>query len=124
MAGVRVPGSDFTLIPTPPPEIDVEAWRESLDTIEAWQPSALGLTHFGAVDEDVPGQLERVREGLARWSELARSVSQDEFVAELHAAMAAEVGEDDAHALAQAAVPEQLYQGLERYWRKRAERAA
>jgi glyoxylase-like metal-dependent hydrolase (beta-lactamase superfamily II) len=124
MAGVRVPGSEFTLVPTPPPEIDVEAWGESLDKLDAWAPSALGLTHFGAVDDGIPEQLERVREGLARWSELARSATQDEFVGTLREAMAAAVGEADAASLAQAAVPEQLYQGLERYWRKRAERAA
>ena len=33
MAGVRVPPDPFTLAPTPPPDIDVEAWERSLDMI-------------------------------------------------------------------------------------------
>ena len=46
--GVRV-GGDYLIAPTPPPDIDIEAWQESLDTIEAWQPVSLFLTHFGPV---------------------------------------------------------------------------
>jgi glyoxylase-like metal-dependent hydrolase (beta-lactamase superfamily II) len=49
MAGVRVPAFEFTLAPTPPPDIDVEAWERSLETIGGWQPQGLGLTHFGPV---------------------------------------------------------------------------
>src|SRR3954467_13468359 len=63
MAGVRVPPEEFTLAPTPPPDIDVERWETSLDTIAGWQPAALCLTHFGRVD-DPPAQLDRVRESL------------------------------------------------------------
>src|ERR671916_210154 len=33
MAGVRVPPSEFTLAPTPPPDIDVEQWEASLEVI-------------------------------------------------------------------------------------------
>src|SRR5215208_1670649 len=47
MAGVRVPPEPFTLAPTPPPDIDVEAWERSLDVIAGWEPQGLGLTHFG-----------------------------------------------------------------------------
>ena len=47
MAGVRVPPYDLTLAPTPPPDIDVEAWERSLDAIAAWEPETLALTHFG-----------------------------------------------------------------------------
>ena len=42
MAGVRIPPWDLTLAPTPPPDIDVEAWEHSLDTIAAWEPAGLG----------------------------------------------------------------------------------
>ena len=47
-AGVRVSG-DYLIAPTPPPDIDIEAWQQSLDTIDAWQPVSLFLTHFGPV---------------------------------------------------------------------------
>jgi glyoxylase-like metal-dependent hydrolase (beta-lactamase superfamily II) len=45
-AGMRVAG-DYVLAPTPPPDIDLEAWAHSLDTIDAWSPDELFLTHFG-----------------------------------------------------------------------------
>ena len=47
MAGVRIPPYDLTLAPTPPPDIDVEAWERSIDAIAAWEPQTLALTHFG-----------------------------------------------------------------------------
>src|SRR5215203_5263090 len=65
MAGVRIPPSSLTLAPTPPPEIDVEAWLRSIDLIASLRPERLRLTHFG-VAEDVAEQLERVRESLRR----------------------------------------------------------
>src|SRR5918998_3259652 len=50
MAGVRVPPGPFTLAPTPPPDIDVEAWERSLETIAGWEPERLRLTHFGEAE--------------------------------------------------------------------------
>ena len=41
-------------------------WRESLDKLEAWEPSALALTHFGAFD-NVAAHIAGLREGLDRW---------------------------------------------------------
>ena len=46
--GVCVDGG-YVLPPTPPPDIDVERWLESLQTIERWGASTLFLTHFGPV---------------------------------------------------------------------------
>ena len=45
--GVRMPDGDLLLAPTPPPDIDLDAWRASLDAIEAWEPATLAVTHFG-----------------------------------------------------------------------------
>lgn len=59
VAGVRI-GAGPVLAPTPPPDIDLQAWRASLDTIERWRPRSLAVTHFGAF-EDVPGQDSGVR---------------------------------------------------------------
>src|SRR4051812_19056056 len=33
VAGVRIPPSEFTLAPTPPPDIDIEAWLDSIETV-------------------------------------------------------------------------------------------
>ncbi len=115
MGGVRLPGHAYTVAPTPPPEIDVEAWLESLDAIEAWQPSALCLTHFGR-HEDVGAQLARVRESLRTEADRARDLSPEEFAAWSEAETRAALDPAMAEALIQAAPPEQLGLGLRRYW--------
>ncbi|HKG39084.1 MAG TPA: MBL fold metallo-hydrolase [Conexibacter sp.] len=123
MAGVRIPPSHVTIAPTPPPDIDVEAWDASLDLIAAWQPTSLALTHFGGVDE-VAEQLEATRTSLHELAELTRNAD----AATVGAAVRDRVertGDRFLRAAYAAAVPpEHIYQGLERYWRKRAEREA
>jgi glyoxylase-like metal-dependent hydrolase (beta-lactamase superfamily II) len=123
VAGVRVPPSEYTLAPTPPPDIDVEAWFESLETVEEWAPASLRLTHFGRVD-DVPEQLERVRDALRRSAERARGGELESFVSEVQAEVRRAVDPETAASLLQAAPPDQLYLGLERYWSKHAQRQA
>ena len=68
MAGVRIPPYDLTLAPTPPPDIDVEAWERSIDAIAAWEPETLALTHFGTAP---PSQLAAAREALHWQADLA-----------------------------------------------------
>jgi glyoxylase-like metal-dependent hydrolase (beta-lactamase superfamily II) len=121
LAGVRIPPFDFTIAPTPPPEVEVEAWLSSLDTLAGWEPAALYLAHFGRV-ADVPGQLERMRSSLRRRAEAARDGDRESFLAGLRRDVRAAVDEETAVRAEQAAPPEQLWLGLERYWRKRAER--
>jgi len=117
MAGVRIPPGDHTLAPTPPPEIDVEAWLASLDAIAAMRPTRLHLTHFGSAD---PGpQLDRVRESLLRSAELARGGDRAAFLEAIDAEIDAEEDPDSAERLRQAAPQDQLWLGLERYWQKR-----
>ena len=120
VAGVRVPPHGFTVPPTPPPDIDLELWEESLQTLEGWDPASLCLTHFGR-HTDVAEQIANVREGLRVQGELARDHDEAGFVAGLRARLAENMSPDAQASFEQAAPPEQLYQGLERYWRKRAE---
>ncbi|MCC6164969.1 MAG: MBL fold metallo-hydrolase [Acidobacteria bacterium] len=47
--GCRTAAMTGVMPPTPPPDIDIALWHESVTRILAWQPSALFLTHFGPV---------------------------------------------------------------------------
>jgi glyoxylase-like metal-dependent hydrolase (beta-lactamase superfamily II) len=118
--GVRIAGAPLTIPPSPPPDIDVEKWHASIERIAAWQPRRLVATHFGATD-DVSQQLSELSGRLDEWAGRAREQDLDTFVADLRAEVASHVDPDTAAAYEQAAAPEQMYAGLERYWRKRAE---
>jgi len=117
MAGVRVPPSGLTLAPTPPPDIDVEAWERSLETIAAWEPQTLALTHFGTAD-DPAAQLAAVGESLRWQAELAGAHDQDTFMATLHQRIA-ERAPDDVDEIELAAPLDHLFLGLDRWHRKR-----
>ena len=120
VAGVRIPPHDFTMAPTPPPDIDVEPWEQSLDRVADWQPRRLCLTHFDRTEQPLE-QLERVRESLRRQAALAKDRGRECFLAEVGAELDRELDPDVAQRVRQAAPPEQLWLGLERYWRKREE---
>ena len=117
MAGVRIPPSDVTRAPTPPPDIDVEAWLDSVDRIEARNPSAVVLTHFGRVD-DVAGQLASVRQALRFQADLARDKTEDEFVATLDRVANERIDDETGRRLFDAGNPHDYYAGLKRYWSK------
>ena len=73
VAGVRFPGASHVLPPMPPPDIDVENWRQSLAILRRLAPSRLLLTHFGAFDDPVR-HIDELEERLVRWTEFARRV--------------------------------------------------
>ena len=128
VAGVRFAPSDEVIPPTPPPDIDVERWHQSLDQVAAWSPSRLLLTHFGTFD-DVGSHLERVRTRLDEMAGLSRQSlegpERDDgermawFRARLRESLAARLGADAAAAYEAAQPLEHYWQGLARYWRRR-----
>jgi hypothetical protein len=107
----------LTIPPTPPPDIDVPAWRESIGRIAAWRPRRVAITHFGASDE-VEQQLHDLARRLDEWSERVRSQNRDEFIASVRTEIADRADPSLLETYEQAAPPDQLYAGLERYWRK------
>jgi len=113
-AAVRIPPSDYVLPPTPPPDIDLEAWSRSLDAIAAWSPESLALTHFGVV-EDPDVHIEEVRRRLREQAERAREMDAAEFERSLIAEVEREAGPDAREAMLQAVPPEQQWLGLDRY---------
>jgi glyoxylase-like metal-dependent hydrolase (beta-lactamase superfamily II) len=118
MAACRVPPSDLVIPPTPPPDIDLELWNESLDAIAAWEPSSLAITHFGEV-ADPGGHIEAVRARLREQAELARKTDAEEFERLLREQIAG-IDPEARDSLLQAVPPEQQWAGLDRYWSKRA----
>ena len=114
-AGVRILPSSFVLPPTPPPEVDLEAWAATLDEIERRSPERLALIHFG-VAEDPQQHLGELRRRLGEWSERVRDGASEEQFEEL---AAADLGADR-KAYRQAMPFWQSYAGLKRYWEKRA----
>lgn len=118
--GVRITSEGLTIPPTPPPDIDVEAWHSSIDQIRRWAPRRLAITHFGAY-EDVDAQLGELSSRLDEWAERARTQDRDTFISGIDGEIDAASDHAIRPAYTQAAPADQIYMGLERYWRKRAE---
>ena len=66
VAGIRLPGQSYVRPPTPPPEIDVEAWVRSINHIREIDPASLWPTHFGSY-EDVERHLGELEQRLQDW---------------------------------------------------------
>jgi glyoxylase-like metal-dependent hydrolase (beta-lactamase superfamily II) len=131
VAGVRIPPADYVRAPTPPPDIDVEAWQRSIDLVAARRPARLALTHFGAV-ADPQAHLGQMKRGLDEQARLVRELLEqhgdtDEavaaFVAEVERRTRAAVGDEVAAMFEVGSPVEQRWLGLRRYWQKREDRA-
>jgi glyoxylase-like metal-dependent hydrolase (beta-lactamase superfamily II) len=120
VAGVRIPPYAWTVAPTPPPDIDVEAWLDSLHTLACWNAQTLGLTHFGRVTQ-VTDHLHRIRMALVEQAERARRKDEETFIARMEEELLHATDPAAVESYEQASPPNQLYMGLERYWRKKAE---
>ncbi len=66
VAGVRLPGQSYVKPPTPPPEVDVEAWKGSIESIRKLGPKSICPTHFGSY-EDVGRHLSELEQRLEDW---------------------------------------------------------
>jgi glyoxylase-like metal-dependent hydrolase (beta-lactamase superfamily II) len=127
-AGVRLGPSQSVMPPTPPPDIDLELWDGSLRRIRAWQPRQLFLTHFGVFDgvgahlDDLAIAIREVAEMVRRSLEV--SGGEDEqfaaFRQEIGRYIRRRMSEHEAIAYETAAPLRFNWQGLARYWRKRA----
>ncbi|MBI2220929.1 MAG: MBL fold metallo-hydrolase [Acidobacteria bacterium] len=68
----RAPGT-YVMPPAPPPDIDLDAWFESVRRILAWKPSSVFLTHFGPFDHPSSHADELVAR-LEEWAGLASAL--------------------------------------------------
>uniref|UniRef100_A0A6J5ZXK5 Unannotated protein n=1 Tax=freshwater metagenome TaxID=449393 RepID=A0A6J5ZXK5_9ZZZZ len=113
VCGVRRLGAPV-MAPTPPPDIDLEAWEGSLKLIEEVGPQRLAVTHFG-IHEDVEGHIAQLRENLVRVEEWAREVPDAPAFAErMRDWLVGSSGQKAADAYFAVMPPEDGYAGLER----------
>lgn len=129
VAGVRRGAGTYIMPPTPPPDIDLEAWHDSATRILAWDPDTLFVTHFGPFH----GARLHFRELLDRlddWSAIVRRLLADRsledtererrFVDSAFRDLRRVVGDAEAEHYHRAGRLDYSWQGLARYWRKRA----
>jgi len=127
-AGIRRGQNGFVLPPTPPPDIDLEAWRDSLKTIDRWRAETLFVTHFGP-HAPAAAHLTEMADHLDLVSGLARKSLDREgddasreawFADEVRLELRRRLSESAAQAYEVAGRFDLNWKGLARYWRKRA----
>jgi glyoxylase-like metal-dependent hydrolase (beta-lactamase superfamily II) len=128
-AGIRLHPGGFIMPPTPPPDIDLEVWRDSLRRIADWHPETVFVTHFGphapvgAHLTEMAANLERTS-GLVKAS-LARPGTDEDrenwFAEELRRELRRVMSSADAEAYEVAGRFDLNWRGLARYWRKRTD---
>lgn len=121
--GCRMAPSDYVLAPTPPPDINVELWLQSIDLYRKWAPERLFLTHFGVADK-VPEHLDALTDNLQqRRDHVADSMRRDEPDAEKAAQFArwaaldlrSGMSDRNAEEYEQAAPPQSCWYGMARW---------
>ena len=119
LVGQTIHGFDLRVISTPPPEVDIEAWLDSLDKLAAQDPmpSTLGLTHFGRVP-DVLDSIAETKKELRRLADLARDGDEEQFMLDFERKLES-VPPDIAESLVGALPIGFNYAGLDRYWKKK-----
>lgn len=129
IAGVRMPNTTYVRPPTPPPELDIEAWQTSLTKLRALPIHKLALTHFGVFD-DVARHLDELERRLLDWGALTRQLveqgrTDEEIIAALqeygNSEMQAQGVDPSSYDLG--AGYQLIAMGYARYWRKRLEQS-
>ena len=127
VAGIKIHENGYILPPTPPPDIDLDAWDQSLRIVERWNPETLFLTHFGPHGSSGP-HLAELRDhlslmaGLAKASLAQNGTDEDRegwFSEELRRELQRRVGEGEGRSYEIAGRLDLSWRGLARYWRKR-----
>src|SRR5262249_42122008 len=128
-AGICRGFGTYVMPPTPPPDIDLDAWRRSSQKILAWEPDTLFLTHFGP-KHGARQHLQAMFENIDAWSRIVRRLLADasiddaerqrRFVDEAYLEIQRRTGETEAADYVRAGGLNYSWQGLARYWRKRA----
>jgi glyoxylase-like metal-dependent hydrolase (beta-lactamase superfamily II) len=126
-AGVRLNPGGYVMAATPPPDVDLDEWRSSLERIGRWRPETLFVTHFGPHSPSAT-HISEFAEHL-EWSSalvqrlLAEQGSDEErearFSDEIRRDLRRRTSEAEARAYEVAGRFDLTWRGLARYWRKR-----
>ena len=123
VAGCRIADGPI-LPPTPPPDVDREAWHASLRLLEEWAPERIAITHFGTW-ENVAEHLATMHEEIDRWAELSRRTDDAAYAAAIEEEMRSRTSDPaDAEAFINAMPPKMLWAGWARYWAEREKATA
>jgi len=126
-AGLRFTSKVFTLPPTPPPDIDLEAWRDSLAKIRDWKPETVFITHFGPY-AGAAAHLDHIETSLRDVADMARRAIQtdasdeakyERFKEDVFAYVRSAVDEQEMRPLEFVGPLEFNWRGLVRYWKKK-----
>jgi glyoxylase-like metal-dependent hydrolase (beta-lactamase superfamily II) len=112
LAGVRL-AAGVLVPPTPPPDIDLDSWRRSLELLESWRARALALAHFGLVERP-QAHIELLREALERHARWA-SEGEETFVRSLRAHLRERMGPREAEDYEFISMAAQSASGLRRW---------
>ncbi|WP_309573182.1 MBL fold metallo-hydrolase [Deinococcus sp.] len=130
VAGVRLTAAQTTRAPTPPPDINLDVWRESVAALRDLDVERLHLAHFGTYAGDsahwdgllttMELDAQRIRDGLDAGQDV------DAITVAFSAALMSELAAEGAELPARydfACPPWMSVQGLIRYWQRRESRA-
>ena len=130
VAGVRLQGIDYIRPPTPPPDLDLEAWSTSMDLVKSLRPDVLYIGHFGA-QRNIEQHFERLRERLYAWGDFVLAAMRDgkeeaEIIEMLIEQTKPELvkAAGDEHAIVRYEIATNYpmtVQGYMRYWRKKSQ---
>ena len=128
VGGIRI-RSGPVLPVTPPPDIDVEVWKASMERVMAWEPERIVATHFGPYG-DVRDHFDALSEGLDAWAGWVRGSLGGEggddrgraeaFAGWVEGGLGGSVSAELANLYKTASGFPDSWRGLARYWRKRS----
>ncbi|WP_424949234.1 MBL fold metallo-hydrolase [Deinococcus sp.] len=129
VGGIRLTTGQSPRPPTPPPDIDLPAWAESIRLLRSVRAETLHLTHFGSYAQD-QGHWDALELNMAHDAGVVMDAldagldvqaTTEVFTGSLHRALAAE-GPELPERFALACPPWMSVQGLARYWKRQAAR--
>lgn len=130
VGGIRLTNQQTPRAPAPPPDINLEAWRESIKILRDLDARRLHVTHFGSYPQ-TPDHWDGLLRTMELDAERVRGLLQDgkdyeQIVAQFTEQLLADLAQEDERlpALCEFASPPWMsVQGLMRYWQRQAVRA-